>query len=407
MFGGLFWGRKRRNRGLRDAASGGNVQQLMWLLARGVDVDDPDPLSGEMALGLAVKGAHLDAVRTLLIGGAAATPQFRQRYPGLFAAVSFGDTPIEVEATLPVPAPLPAPVPEPEPEPELDVDLASGDEDDEEEQGAPQADPAPRPRARSDDLSDTPPRTRANWLAMYERLRDYRGVHGHADVPTQWPKDPKLAVWVSNQRQRRKKSSASDEEIALLDQLDFTWAMRERGSWDDRLQELVDFISAHGHFDVPTDYPIAPKLKQFIASSRYQNRRGELSPERQHKLNEIGFPWGAIEPVTAAVGGTSEATGASPDVRAPLSHSALAAVVLAGKTVAITGRFEQLGQSEAKSLVEGLGARVVDKMSGQVDVLIAGYDVGTKFSDATDRGIVILGELDLLHLADPDRPEYI
>ena len=46
-------------------------------------------------------------------------------------------------------------------------------------------------------------------------------------------------------------------------------------------------------------------------------------------------------------------------------------------------------------------------MSGQVDVLIAGYDVGTKFSDATDRGIVILGELDLLHLADPDRPEYI
>jgi hypothetical protein len=404
MFGGLFWGRKRRNRGLRDAASGGNVQQLMWLLARGVDVDDPDPLNGETALGLAVKGAHLDAVRTLLLGGATATHQFRQRYPGLFVAVSFGDTSLEVEASLPVPAPLPVPEPEPEPEPEPDVDLASGDEDHQEEQGAPQADPAPGPRARYDDPSDTPPRTRANWLAMYERLRDYRGVHGHADVPTQWPKDPKLAVWVSNQRQRRKKNSATEEEIALLDQLDFTWAMRERGTWDDRLQELIDFISTHGHFDVPTDYPPAPKLKQFIASSRYQNRRGELSPERQHKLNEIGFPWGAIE---AAAGDMSQATDALPEARAPLSYSALAEVVLAGKTVAITGRFEQLSQSEAQALVEGLGARVVDKMSGQVDVLVAGYDVGTKFADATDRGILILGELDLLHLAKPDRPEYI
>ena len=40
-------------------------------------------------------------------------------------------------------------------------------------------------------------------------------------------------------------------------------------------------------------------------------------------------------------------------------------------------------------------------------MLFAGYDVGTKFADATDRGILILGELDLLHLAKPDRPEYI
>jgi hypothetical protein len=267
--------------------------------------------------------------------------------------------------------------------------------------------PAPRPRDKPDDPSDTPSRIRANWLVMYERLREYRGVHGHADVPTQWPEDPKLAVWVSNQRQRRKKNSAAEEEIALLDRLDFTWAMRERGSWEDRLQELIDFESAHGHFDVPTDYPIAPKLKQFIASSRYQNRRGELSPERQHKLNEIGFPWGAIEPAQAAAGDMSQATDALPEARAPLSYSALAAVVLAGKTVAITGRFEQLSQSEAQALVEGLGARVVDKMSGQVDVLFAGYDVGTKFADATDRGVLILGELDLLHLAKPDRPEYI
>jgi DNA ligase (NAD+) len=103
----------------------------------------------------------------------------------------------------------------------------------------------------------------------------------------------------------------------------------------------------------------------------------------------------------------SQATDALPEARAPLSYSALAEVVLAGKTVAITGRLEQFSQSEAQGLIEGLGARVVDKMSGQVDVLVAGYDVGTKFADATDRGILILGELDLLHLAKPDRPEYI
>ena len=128
MFGGLFWGIKRRNRGLRDAASEGNVKQLMRLLARGVDVDDADPFSGETALDLAVKGAHLNAVKTLLIGGAAASPQFRQRYPGMFVDVSFGEPPLEVEATLPLPLPVVVP--------ESNVDLASGDDDDDEEQGA-------------------------------------------------------------------------------------------------------------------------------------------------------------------------------------------------------------------------------------------------------------------------------
>ncbi len=129
------------------------------------------------------------------------------------------------------------------------------------------------------------------WREMYKRLKQYHTEHGDADVPNGWKDDPKLAHWVSQQRERLKKEVLLEEQKRLLDELGFTWKMRDRGSWEDRVEELIKFREKHGHCEVPFNYPEFPKLGQFVNTMRTRRNSRSLSPDRQAKLDEIGFAW--------------------------------------------------------------------------------------------------------------------
>ncbi|HEY5894486.1 MAG TPA: Helicase associated domain protein [Chthoniobacterales bacterium] len=59
------------------------------------------------------------------------------------------------------------------------------------------------------------------WNEMYDRLKNYHTQLGNADVPNRWKDDLKLAAWVGQQRQRRKKGLITDEQLHLLDELGF------------------------------------------------------------------------------------------------------------------------------------------------------------------------------------------
>lgn len=129
------------------------------------------------------------------------------------------------------------------------------------------------------------------WDEMYQRLKAYHAQHGNADVPDRWKEDRKLAAWVGAQRQRRKKEMISDEQIQLLDVLGFTWQRRERGSWEDRYQELIEFKASHGHCNVSFAYEEVPKLGAFVNTMRTQKSSGLLRQERIELLERIGFQW--------------------------------------------------------------------------------------------------------------------
>ena len=129
------------------------------------------------------------------------------------------------------------------------------------------------------------------WRGFYERLKRYRSEQGDADVPHKWKADPQLAVWVSNQRDRRKRGVMPDEEFALLNELGLTWQSREVGTWEDRLAEVAAFKTSHGHCDIPTVFAENPKLGRFVNAMRTQRNRGILSAERIAKLDAIGFAW--------------------------------------------------------------------------------------------------------------------
>jgi DNA ligase (NAD+) len=79
---------------------------------------------------------------------------------------------------------------------------------------------------------------------------------------------------------------------------------------------------------------------------------------------------------------------------------------LAGKTVVLTGTLDQMTRNEAKEWLRRQGANVTGSVSKNTDLLIAGRDAGSKLRKATDLGIEIWSEADLLQAqsapSDPD-----
>jgi hypothetical protein len=131
----------------------------------------------------------------------------------------------------------------------------------------------------------------AKWRERYERLKQYHAEHGNSDVPDRYEGDSQLAKWVSKQREQRKKNALSDEQVGLLDEIGFTWKHRDRGSWDDRLAEVIAFKEKQGHCDIPMTITDPPKLAAFINNTRSQRNSGTLSAGRIAKLDAVGFVW--------------------------------------------------------------------------------------------------------------------
>jgi DNA ligase (NAD+) len=71
---------------------------------------------------------------------------------------------------------------------------------------------------------------------------------------------------------------------------------------------------------------------------------------------------------------------------------------LRGKAVVFTGTLEALGRSEAKRLVERLGARVASSVSARTDFLICGGKPGSKAKKAQELGVRVLTEAEFLAL---------
>ncbi len=65
---------------------------------------------------------------------------------------------------------------------------------------------------------------------------------------------------------------------------------------------------------------------------------------------------------------------------------------LAGQTVVLTGKLNQLTRSEAKSALQNLGAKVTGSVSAKTDLLVAGENAGSKLTKAQELGIQVVDE---------------
>ena len=80
------------------------------------------------------------------------------------------------------------------------------------------------------------------------------------------------------------------------------------------------------------------------------------------------------------------------------SGADLAADLLAGWTVVVTGTLEGLTREEARDALEARGAKVTGSVSGRTSVLVAGAEPGSKLERAQAAGVPVADEAALRHL---------
>lgn len=71
---------------------------------------------------------------------------------------------------------------------------------------------------------------------------------------------------------------------------------------------------------------------------------------------------------------------------------------LADQTFVLTGTLSQMGRNEAKAVLQSLGAKVSGSVSAKTHYLVAGEKAGSKLTKATDLGVSVLTEDEMLAL---------
>jgi Helicase associated domain len=131
-------------------------------------------------------------------------------------------------------------------------------------------------------------------------------IYNSCQVPTHFSENPRLGRWVHTQRHQRrlqlkgKKHCMTDERVQLLNDLEFSWEVkpsleRPRATWQQRLDELKNFLAEHGNFHVPAGAD--PALHSWCQEQkqRLKNvRKGKdgskrMGPERIKALEDMGF----------------------------------------------------------------------------------------------------------------------
>jgi len=141
---------------------------------------------------------------------------------------------------------------------------------------------------------------------MFRQLREYRIIHGDCQVSRGFKNNPKLAIWVKNQRKGYKnlKSGKKDqkilpERIIKLDSLGFNWGQNfpPPPSWDEMFEQLHNYQQKMGNCNVPFNATNPNALAKWAAYQRAEYKRFQkgkdslLTLDEIGQLKEIGMKW--------------------------------------------------------------------------------------------------------------------
>ncbi|KAL7547342.1 hypothetical protein ACHAWF_010660 [Thalassiosira exigua] len=154
-----------------------------------------------------------------------------------------------------------------------------------------------------------PKQEKKPWMKQYEALVEFNKEHGHNNVPVHHVPNPQLYYWIGTQKQTYKKGKMTEDKIALLKEIDFDFAMKERAKapkkgwkrntpfldpaeFEKLIKQLADYKDAHGDVDVPQRQG---RLGAFVHYMRFYVKSGKLSQDYVDRLNGLGFSWNVTE----------------------------------------------------------------------------------------------------------------
>jgi Helicase associated domain len=168
-------------------------------------------------------------------------------------------------------------------------------------------------------------RFNARWNAMFEKLKEYKKVHGDCLVHSKYKCDDgtRLGQWVQVQRRSPRYTSDDgkrrcEQRRQALDSIGFVWIVKERlrqlspetgqyasrtesfnARWNARFEQLKEYKKVHGHCQVPKSYECADgsKLGVWVSAQRCVGiSDSEMNPMRRQALDDISFVWQVREP---------------------------------------------------------------------------------------------------------------
>lgn len=124
------------------------------------------------------------------------------------------------------------------------------------------------------------------WELRISQLISYKDLHGNLDVPQREPSG--LGQWVSLQRKRKKSGELSDVLARRLEDVGFKWDSLET-EWEHRFDQLVEYIKENQSAKVPLKEESG--LGKWVSVQRRSKKLGRITPNREARLNAIGFIW--------------------------------------------------------------------------------------------------------------------
>jgi len=157
-------------------------------------------------------------------------------------------------------------------------------------------------------LENKPSSRNAKWMESYNDLKKYKHEYGNCIVPRGYVFNPRLAVWVAEQRKQYKlrldgkNSSITEARIALLEQVDFAWNAQE-AAWEKHMADLKAFKEENGDCLVPVNHLKYPKLGLWVKEQRRhfnflkRGKPSHMTDSRYVELSGLGFCWDTQEAV--------------------------------------------------------------------------------------------------------------
>lgn len=157
------------------------------------------------------------------------------------------------------------------------------------------------------DLTDQKPISwrGASWETGLDFLRRYVASNGDAQISVDYEtvEGFRLGRWVNTQRVWRRSGRLSQDRTDRLDELGFVWepksvAQRDRERRDEvMLLWLEDFVSAHGHADVPTNLVLTDgtNVGSWIKLVRREYVTTRIRPELVNTLSALGFDFAPMD----------------------------------------------------------------------------------------------------------------